>query len=920
MTTIYSRAKAWGQRLRQLGLAGLLLGSAAAAQAQTLTYTPTSATNVAGSYTDLGTAGTAIATANTDDANSAAQNIGFTFGFNGSNFTQFIFNTNGIIRLGSAAPSTAALYYDNSGQTGLDPLASTNSANTNLLMPFNLDLVPGTGPVDYRMLTSGTAPNRVCTIQWRNVADKAGVGRDVANPTQYANFSFQLKLYETTNTIEFIYGQATAGTGAAGIRFANVGLKGSGQANGQLLLGLKDVNAPWSTTTFQNTNYGDNAHDITKGARPDAGRTYHFEQALATDAALTAIYTLGEIATPTALPHTVQAVVTNNGYQALSNVPVTLSVTGANTFSDTQTIASLAPSASTTITFAAYPATLATGTNNLTVTTTVAGDGNAANNAATYTQLVTADRLSYINPTDNQFYYADVDSAMAGGVHAVKFTVARATTLTNAVLLLRSLFSNVTQPITYKVLVYDATGSGGIPGNVLYTSPNQTRTADGGAVTVSLGGIQVPAGSFYIGMQETSTGGAGLLLQVEDPLRPSTFYQSFTGSAPWYDLSQYGIPYRYAIEVQLGAATTCDPPTAVSVTATTTNSATVAFTAATGSTGYQLVYGPAGFNPNAGGTTVTATTSPVTLTGLSSATAYDVYVRSNCTGGGTSLLTAVVSFVTACDPTAAITAFPYTQNFDALLPGQPLPCGITILDSNGDGATWAITKTTPSSSPNAMRYTSALANSQAANDWFFTPALTTTANTRYQVAFRYRGEGIAGSPSSYVEQLEVKAGPTATAAGQTTTLYTNANITNTAYALANGASTPVVAVFTPGAGTQYVGFHAISAASQGNLYIDDLTITASTVTATTSAALLQAVTVFPNPSTTGVFDLEIHGANAKSGLSVQVTNVLGQTVYTGTARDNFTNPLNLSSLAPGLYHLQVRNGAETLTRQLAITK
>ncbi|MGI4739489.1 MAG: T9SS type A sorting domain-containing protein [Janthinobacterium lividum] len=919
MTTIYSRARSWGRQLRRLGLAGLLLSSAASAQAQTLTYTSTSASNVAGIYTDLGTSGTAIATANTDDANSAAQNIGFTFGFNGSTFTQFVFNTNGVIRLGSAAPSTVALYYDYAG-SGLDPLASTNAANTNLLMPFNFDLVPGTGQVDYRVLTSGTAPNRVCTIQWRNVADKPGTGRDVANTTQYANFSFQLKLYETTNAIEFVYGQATAGTGAAGIRFPNVGLKGSGLSDGQLLLGLKGVNAAWSSTTFQNTNYTTSAHNITKSVGPDAGRTYRFEQALATDVKATAIYTLGEIATPTSLPQSVQAVVTNTGYQALTNVAVALSVTGANTFSDTQTVASLAPGASTTVTFAAYPATLTTGTNNLTVTVTAAGDGNAANNTATYTQLVTPDRLSYINPGDNQFYYSDVDSAAAGGVQAVKFTVARATTLTNATLLIRSLASNVTQPITYKVVVYDATGSGGIPGNVLYTSPNQTRTAAGGAATVSLGGIQVPAGSFYIGMQETSTGGSGLLLQVEDPARPNTFFLSFAGGAPWYDLSQYDVPYRYAIEVQLGAAATCDPPTAVSVTATTTNSATVAFTAATGNTGYQLVYGPAGFNPNAGGTTVNATTSPVTLTGLSSATAYDVYVRSNCTSGGTSLLTPVVSFVTACDPTAAITAFPYTQNFDTLLPGQALPCGITILDANTDGATWAITKTTPNSSPNAMRYTSALANSQAANDWFFTPALTTTANTRYQVAFRYRGEGIAGSASNYIEQLEVKAGPTPTAAGQTTTLYTNTNITNTAYTLANEASTPVVAVFTPGAGTQYVGFHAISAASQGNLYIDDLTITAYTVTATTSAALLQAVTVFPNPSTTGVFDLEIHGANAKSGLSVQVTNVLGQTVYTGTARDNFTNPLNLSSLAPGLYHLQVRNGAETMTRQLAIVK
>ena len=40
-----------------------------AANAQSLNYTPATATNVAGTYTDLGTTGTAITTANTDDAN-----------------------------------------------------------------------------------------------------------------------------------------------------------------------------------------------------------------------------------------------------------------------------------------------------------------------------------------------------------------------------------------------------------------------------------------------------------------------------------------------------------------------------------------------------------------------------------------------------------------------------------------------------------------------------------------------------------------------------------------------------------------------------------------------------------------------------------------------------------------------------------
>src|SRR5687768_16913741 len=54
-----------------------------AVQAQTLNYAPTGATNVAGTFADISTTGTAITTTSTDNANSAAQPIGFTFNFNG---------------------------------------------------------------------------------------------------------------------------------------------------------------------------------------------------------------------------------------------------------------------------------------------------------------------------------------------------------------------------------------------------------------------------------------------------------------------------------------------------------------------------------------------------------------------------------------------------------------------------------------------------------------------------------------------------------------------------------------------------------------------------------------------------------------------------------------------------------------------
>ncbi|RZL15844.1 MAG: hypothetical protein EOO62_02900, partial [Hymenobacter sp.] len=123
--------------LRRFALTALLSGGGLlAAQAQNLSQPVSGATTVAGTYTDLGTAGTVISTASFDDANSAAQDIGFPFSFNGTIFTQFVFNTNGLIRMGSAAPSTAALHIDG---TGVDPVQSLVAADVNFIMPFNVD-------------------------------------------------------------------------------------------------------------------------------------------------------------------------------------------------------------------------------------------------------------------------------------------------------------------------------------------------------------------------------------------------------------------------------------------------------------------------------------------------------------------------------------------------------------------------------------------------------------------------------------------------------------------------------------------------------------------------------------------------------------------------------------------------------------
>lgn len=312
-------------RLKKAGrlLPVALLPFAAYAQ---VGYAPANAVNTAGTYTDLGTSGTAITTANNDDANSAAQPIGFSFTYNGTAFTQFVLSTNGLIKLGATAPSAANLFICNVvGCTNVDPVESTDPADVNLILPFNFDLEPGTSAAEYRVVTTGTAPNRVCTIQWKNVSDKAD-----ATPSnkQYTNFSFQTKLYETTNNIEFVYGTATASTATAESRFPNVGIKGNSSASGQDLLASKTTGAgAWTTTTFITGSYPGSTHNIRNSALPDAGRTYRFVPGVAAapandNCATATALTVGATCTP--------ITATNSGATASTGAP-TPSATGCFT-------------------------------------------------------------------------------------------------------------------------------------------------------------------------------------------------------------------------------------------------------------------------------------------------------------------------------------------------------------------------------------------------------------------------------------------------------------------------------------------------------------------------------------------------------------------------------------------------------------
>jgi hypothetical protein len=125
--------------------------------------------------------GTTVSSINADDAASGALPIGFTFSMGCNDYTSFYASSNGMICFKRAVSSTTP--------------ALGNGA---VLAPLWADLSgAGTGSFSYK--TTGAAPNRVLTAEWKN-------WKWNYNATS-AVISFQVKIYESTNTVEYIYNQ-----------------------------------------------------------------------------------------------------------------------------------------------------------------------------------------------------------------------------------------------------------------------------------------------------------------------------------------------------------------------------------------------------------------------------------------------------------------------------------------------------------------------------------------------------------------------------------------------------------------------------------------------------------------------------------------------------------------------------------------
>lgn len=170
-----------------------------------------------------------------NNAISSATSIGFNFVYDGTTYTQFKASSSGFITFNTA--STAAQTTNN----------LTSSTDKILAVLWDDNKTGLAGNVNYKL--TGTSPNRILTVEWLKLAWITG------NNTG-GTISCQIKLYETTNVIEYIYDRSST-SATYSLTYANsasIGLCGSTAGD---FISLSDLKAsPTKSTTTETATIG----------------------------------------------------------------------------------------------------------------------------------------------------------------------------------------------------------------------------------------------------------------------------------------------------------------------------------------------------------------------------------------------------------------------------------------------------------------------------------------------------------------------------------------------------------------------------------------------------------------------------------------------------------------------------------------
>ena len=194
----------WLICLAMLTLAIVLPFSKALAQPSLYSFAGSTTTYASITGTDLGAA------INGDDVAVGSIPIGFTFNYNGIGQTIVAIASNGFIELGSS------LTYTSNATSLWTPSTNLLAGRANIIAPLWDDNHSLGTVVTYS--TTGTVGSRIFTVQY--TALHIGGGGTSTNPT----INMQIKLFEGTNAIQFVYGATSAALSGT---TASIGLSGN---------------------------------------------------------------------------------------------------------------------------------------------------------------------------------------------------------------------------------------------------------------------------------------------------------------------------------------------------------------------------------------------------------------------------------------------------------------------------------------------------------------------------------------------------------------------------------------------------------------------------------------------------------------------------------------------------------------------
>jgi len=798
------------------------------------TFTPTSSV-----FTPL-VAGTSMSSIEADDVLSASTPIGFPFFFEGLPYTSFKVSSNGFMTFGN-------------GTSSMSSNSSSPSSNMRPLLAPLWDDLDGNAPnsaASYQV--SGTAPDRVFTFEWLNY--------EWSFNSSVNNISFQVKLYETTNKIEFVYRDEA---GIITSPDATIGILGT---SSYLTLNNTSSSPVASSTSFTTTISSPPASgQIYRFSIPeicfapngvkldsvfttsayfswfDQSRRWYFDYEYGprgfTPGTGISDSTRGTNIMLSALAPGQDYDFYIRNYCNLLDSSIFSSPIPFTTIPTCYVALSLADSGTgITSTYLSW-----NDTNSTSSSTWVVSYGPVGFNPDTGTKvLASSNPFNLTGLSGSTTYEWYVRSICAIGDSSNWSASSSFTTNCPSVSVFPFLETFDGASTTENCWTILNLNSDGDSWNLNYTS----NTFSGNQVAAMYTDYNSGNNDDYlISPQFTLTGGQRLKFQtrVQSSSEPNDYQivLSSTGKNPAdfssilltdtvnsttysqreIDLSAYTGNYYIAIKIPTGGLDgwrlyiddflvedipNCFVPNALTASNVTGSSADLAWTdnntTAPGS--WQISYGPVGFTAGSG-TQVTASTNPFTVTGLIGSSVYEWYVRASCTPGDTSAWSSAGSFTTECP---AITSFPYTQDFDGSLTSGVWDCW-KVLNIDG-GATWSQSSTYIS--PRSGSWTAhGMGNN---DDYLITPKLSLGTGS-YRVKFWDVVES-----SSYNNTYMVLVSTTGTAPSDFTDTLITINCTNT--------TMQEHVVNLTGYTNQdiYVAFHqTFSAASYYGFGIDDFT-------------------------------------------------------------------------------------------------